>query len=391
MEAMKAKESRIDILKSEYLRKDFFDYESLNEFLSYVDKESDWETIDAYDASMVKVSPGEIIDMTGFIDCDEYDIEDLEEKGGWYLKTDWGNFIFSKFECTTSLLNQKMGLTCSGVSTIMDHDRWDLYLDLLNELFRTYKNTGMKILVRSGQVVAIHSDHYQERSQKREFEIVNNYLRQNRAIFDRGSFSNTLTKARWHIEDDDLSMKKLKEVFRNNGFPALAEGTDVTVRFQTSDIGTSQSEISPSIEGENVWFPLGEPIKVKHNGDKTEEELENSVRETFAVIEEGVENIKRLSRQRILNPAAAFVAACKHVGLHRIIPGATKKALEEFKSELYFLDEIKALDIYVAILELKNSTEKMIDETQVKVKVALSRLSLCDWEKFDIAGGKEEF
>lgn len=321
----------------------------------------------------------------------------FEGTGGYYLEISGANTrrIPINAETAPFTIDDRAGVRSKLLADYFGKGHPEAYTGLVNDGLHFYNET-IKILVRGGQVHAMHTKKYCTMPQKEIFEIAESLMtKYPSGDFVSGQFATERTYAKYEVcDNEDTFFERYSKAWIDAGLPEkMLEQSRPVLTFSTGDTGKYPVAITPQLQIGSAVFPLGTTITVKHTKSLTAKQVEESATLAFSNLQKGLTSVEEMLQIQLKHPYAVFVKAASKTGITTKAKGAITAVLENFKDNfIQDVDDITAFDVYYSICEIQHYDEysELKSATKLQVMEALNRLIQIDWEAIDLAG-REEF
>lgn len=365
----------------------FCEYEAFQNFLEKMNSEDQWICVEGKDLKVNNIDAGEIPQYI-YKDATPEQIDAAYRDGALYAEINAEKFLLNDLALFT--LNDRAGITSRYTKAVSQEEPQRL-VDLLNIALPYWKNK-VKCLVRGGQIMAAHSDNYIMLPQNDVFSI-SKKLMQARfpdAKFKNANYSHVQSEMTFSLCDhkDAILAGYMKSWLAAGYAQSALEKSHPMFSIRTSDIGMFCLEILPQLFVHTAEYPLGEPIKIKHNGSASLKELEHAMDLAYASLNDGLQTVSDMLETELSYPVEAFTGACKQVGMHKFCKKLLKKMIEEFSYSFCPGETMTAYAVYSSICEIKYSNEYKAMSAGMKLKVdeSIYRLLKVDWLSVDRVG-----
>ena len=371
---------------------------NLTTLLAALIEETVWSSADMEDMHIAYHNPGDMLPSGEFAHSRDDVIRAFKEQGGYYLVINRGfgnvNIPICIKTCPFTM-DDRAGIRSKLLSDYLAGGSTEDYAALINRGFSYY--TGkVKILIRGGYVLAIHSDKYNDFSQDLLFGLVNIHMKSYEdAHFIDGDYDLERTIVNYAVcESGDKFFESYEDAWKKAGMPEnILRQCYPVLSFATGDTGRYPVTITPKLYLGSSVLPLGSQVSIKHTSKLTSENFEQKARLCFANMKDGLESIEGMIKTTLLHPYAVFVKVATRAGITGRAKVAITKCLENFK-DMYDkdVDRISAFDVYYSICEMVHLEEfkALSESTKLMVEESFNRLLQIDYAKLDYAG-REEF
>lgn len=292
-------------------------------------------------------------------------------------------------------LKDRAGLTCKLSQMLLRKNRIDSFCKLMNIGFSEYTDSTGRILVRAGQVLAVHSGNYVRLDQRQIFSSMKNCMLTlfPDAQFEKADYTHSLTKASYSLADYKA---KIMEAYVDAWVEAgnskdLLEDMKPVVEVHTSDTGEFCLEITPALGVGSVYYPLGDGFRIKHHGDANVSRMDAAFSQCYTKIQRGLDDTARLMGIEMKYPVPAMIRAATEIGMVKTAKKACKSLVEAYKTCLMPGEKVTAFDLYMQLCDIRDTSEfaKMMPSTRFKTEENLYRLLTLDWDALDMPGSEE--
>lgn len=371
--------------------KKFDEFKEMYEFVKAVNDTDVWTPINMEGTSFKAVDPGEEVPRSFFILNDEEELDALEKEGGFFLETSGANYIVNPLAFFT--MKSRLGIGCATATKLIDKGEHKKFAEFANIAFSiATKKDKSTLLVRGDEVICMNSAKYNVLDQSTLLKKIQDYLGREfpENEFKGGVFSNEITLASWALGDRDSELAEAYvEAWEEAGLnPCEIEDLEPVIYFATNDIGTQKVSLYPKMEFSNKSYIVGTPVKLRHYGATTTEDVVKAMDLVFAKVKEGSEKMAEMIRTDIAYPVETFVAAAKKVSLHTVVPTIVKEILEDEKISYGISGDATAFMIYDSLMNIQTMKEynALRPATRTKVNECLERLIMLDWKSLDKPG-----
>ena len=372
--------------------------DEFKELLSELDQESSWREVYRPEISIAYHSKGDELALGDWLYSDEDTLKKFKEDGGFYLKL---NSIYVKgnipilIDSCAFTMDDRAGAKSRLLSDYLEEGYTEEYASLINEGLKFYQGK-IKMLIRGGKLIAMHSEKYHDFSQGALFTLAENHMKAYaESHFLGATYTLEKTTADYAVcgSGDDF-FKSYSDAWKHAGMPELMLRECYPVlSFATGDTGKCQVTITPKLYLGSSILPLGSELSIKHTSKLTEENFTEKARLSFASMTEGLSSIEDMIGTKLLHPYAVFVKAATRAGITSKAKTAITRCLETFK-DMYDpdTDRISAFDVYYSICEMVHLEEfdLLSGSTKLQVEESLNRLLQIDYRALDYPG-REEF
>lgn len=271
------------------------------------------------------------------------------------------------------------------------------YADTINNCFEVApESKTAQLLIREGKLTSAHGEDYviidadelyseTVSSLTKRFgepELLSWYL------------SHTEVNCKWALpKAQNQMLSKYMEVLQElNTNSVYAINFMPGVEFWTSDAGKRCATLRPVFYINNdrtrpVYFGTG--IAVRHDKGNREvygiDEYRNAIEDIYAMFEDAMENIRRLSEITIYNPMNCIVKLCNRYHIAPLYGESARTEIEHYTEGAV----CTAHDCYICLSECLSAAENKgaSRSVMVKLKEAMALISkISDWSEYDIGG-----
>ena len=390
------KETTINELKKVELHREFDSFEEALDFFAVLEAEDIWLDRKLRNFSLSVTNPFSEVSL---FEATKEQTENAKNSYSYILST---GFEPSPNEKEVYILNpdalfsvkQRAGLSgklLTDLENSGDVLKRKSLAEIINMAWEHHPRTKCKVLLRSGQILSVHGAGYAPLPQVEIFKEVQSFLMFTfpEAKFKSGYYSHNMTELLFSLSDyKDNMMTAYVEAWEKAGMDTSElEGCMPALKFMTSDTAEYCFTICPMFIMGNQVFSIGEPLKLKHQGNADMEAVKNKLAMVFNKLTEGVNSLSALFEIEINYPVPTFIRLADEIGLLKSAKTATKAALDFFT--IFGVPEtINAFALYNALYVILtvDEYEKLSASGKLKVTENLSRLLSLDFKKFDRPG-----
>ncbi|MEY8369039.1 hypothetical protein AALA24_09745 [Anaerovoracaceae bacterium 42-11] len=313
--------------------------------------------------------------------------------GSLTLTVNGHNYLLNEGALFT--LKDRAGMTCKHISALLGAKKYANFCDMMNLALPEYMGKKCKILIRAGQVLAVHSGNYVRLDQQLVYTALENCMSLlfPEAEFDCSSYTHCLTETTYCMSDYTATlMEEYVQAWTKAGLNAAAlSGTNPIIQVNTSDTGEFCLEVAPLLKMDTGYYPLGDKYAIKHHGNARISKLEGAVKKCFIKLQDGLKDAAQLLQTELEYPVAAMIRAAEEVGIVKDAKKACRNLVEAYKACLFPGEAVSAFDIYMQLCDIRYTAEfaKMSAKTKIKVTENLYRLLALDWTSLDRPGKDE--
>lgn len=325
--------------------------------------------------------------------ADASQVREAYENGSFYLVSQGAKYLVNEVALFT--LKDRAGLNCSHTAYLLNSGFYDEFCTIYNMAFPHYQGKSSMMMLRSGQLICAHSSNYVMLSQQVVFET---FIRKimgefPNAKFEQATYTHDQTFCQYALDDhkSDL-MEAYIKAWKKAGFPAseLSKMRPAMI-CSTSDTGKYCVEMEPILKQGPFTYPLGNKVKVKHNGSASTREVEKGITKCIAKLLDGLMSMSDLLAIEIQYPVASLVRAATEIGLAKSAKIALRNLVETYKCCISPGETVTAFELFTQICEIRYSGEfiSMTKTTRDKVQDSLYQLLTYDWAANDEPGSEE--
>ena len=258
---------------------------------------------------------------------------------------------------------------------------------MLNMSWRYLANTLGRVLIRGGKIMAVHSGRYIPISQNSIFSSFMNYMKEEFKTggFISASYRHEKTQITYHAANiNDPLMAPFKEAaIKFGGLTLSSISSDkILVKLITGDLGQTATKVYPILQEGTREFFIGSPLTLPHRDSTTLDDIKETYPQILAILQDGVDNLKRLLEININHPVNCAINVAKKFGL-------PKKSVNDIRHYFDAMDEtVTAYEIYFTLAEILHEPrfKEYSPERQLDVHEAFARIILIqNWTKYDTA------
>ncbi len=369
-----------------------------SELLKELTEETSWRDAFRDEICIAYHGKDQMLPLGDWLYASSESLEKFKEEGGFYLKLNSsyvkGNIPVLIASCAFTM-DDRAGAKSRLLSDYLEGGYTEEYAELVNEGLKFYPGK-IKMLIRGGKVIAMHSEKYHDFSQSQLFTLAENHMKGYAGSHFLGAtYTLEKTTADYAVcgAGDDF-FKNYSDAWKAAGMPELMLRECYPVlSFATGDTGKCQVSITPKLYLGSSILPLGSELSIKHASKLTEENFTEKARLAFASMTDGLSSIEDMIRTTLLHPYAVFVKAATRAGITSKAKTAITRCLETFK-DMYDkdTDRISAFTVYYSICEMVHLEEfdLLSDSTKLQVEESFNRLLQIDYRALDYPG-REEF
>lgn len=381
-------------LRDRLARIEFQEQSDFGNFLVDMNKEDTWLTEDTASIRIGYITP-ESTPEYNFTDASEEQVNNAFGTGSLFVKLISQNMTILLNDNALFTLKDRAGITCKHTSRLLSEGKKMEFCHFANLALPEYVEKRSLILLRAGQVLAVHSSNYVPLNQ---MDIYNRFFQNIKdrfpnAKFDHAVYTHNLTNCTYCLSNyKDTIMDAYREAWIAAGLKESAlERSFPVLKVNTSDSGEFCLEMEPILKVGAFYYPLGDKILIKHHGTAHVGKLDASLNKLFAKLEAGVTNIANLLMLEINYPVPVMVRALEEAGIVSNAKKACKNLVEAFTSCVYPGKGLTAFDIYLQICDIQYTDEfqKMSPATKLKITENFHRLLTLDWVEMDEPGKVE--
>lgn len=389
-------EKEIDNLKS----LEFDNEADFNQFLQELTPKTAWLVQAASFMEVVAVEPGayHISSLGGWDYSTPDQVDKLCRNGGIYLVIKRNPDIRIPINIATCpfTLDDRCGAKSKLLADLLGSRNFERYADFINTGFDFYAKQTLKVLVRGGSVLAMHTIKYFDFNQQLFFENANDFMKVfPSSCFVKAGYDVERTYARYRVcNSADPFMEKYAQAWAKAGLPQpLLKKSYPMLEFVTGDTGKQTLTIIPYLQIGRDKFPLGTELSLKHSSKATASAVKEKANAAFAAMQKGLISVEEMIKTELHNPYAVFVRAGLETGIPSKAKVAITAVLNNFKD--YYrqgVDKVTAFDVYYEMCQIEHFAEfeELSSGTKMQVLEGLNRLVNLNWAKIDVAG-REEF
>lgn len=247
----------------------------------------------------------------------------------------------------------------------------------------------VKALIRGGKLLALHSRRYIPFQQKQLYETFKKMIegKYDKVCFEKATYKHDRTYAIFEIVSERL-LSGYKLAMAKAGITA-SKDVRAYVELATSDAGVNAISLHPSLSlnhNERVFITKPEPID--HRDNVTFAKAEAEMGKVFALVSDGIKNLKRLLAIELTYPSAVAIKIAQDRKLN--LPGSLIKEIRtEFQIPELMGLTMNAHQFYFTLCEIleKEGFQKLTPLRQLRVKESLAQIALwpeAKWTEKDV-------
>ena len=279
-------------------------------------------------------------------------------------------------ETAVSSLCERAGLDGRAIKHCYKHCK-SVLAALLNEGFNLWDKES-KVLVRDEKISAVHSNAY---AVMPTFDLLSTLHEALKDIFggyelESCTTSHRYTYCTYRLNNSDDIMRILNRAMRRSGHEELT-GVPL-LGFTTSDTASSGANIYPYILCEGLKMRIGDPITMKHMGEKNTEQFKDNCQDIFSLYSHAADQLEALAEVKIDYPRQCLVSVAKRLGL----PTAATKEISD-DMEMEWEEHVTALDIYTTLWKVVATIKTDSKESALNNQEKVARAIHLDYKSYD--------
>lgn len=255
--------------------------------------------------------------------------------------------------------------------------------DMLNMSWPYLGDREVKLLVRGGNVLGLHSAQYSPISQRELFDALVGTIELGYEDyeFQGATYSHSMTVGSYRVIDEELTEGYI-EALEAAGKKVFADNLSFIVSLSTGDSAECSVTVTPSVVlSDKRQVPFSSPMGIEHRGEATVREAAEQFTAMYAYMEEALDGLKRLMDIRINNPESCFYRICRTFKL----PLRIMKDLNDWFRKPY----MTAHDFYYEVGRLFEDSRfaGLPAERKVQYRNQVSKILMMsdeDWAKADV-------
>ncbi|WP_320952340.1 transposase [Hungatella effluvii] len=286
--------------------------------------------------------------------------------------------------CAIKTILDRAGISGTGLRRL---DK-NVYARILNDCLKTAKGESL-LRISEGKVSAVHGGDcydYAILDMEQIFHHVVEYLQKEfpGSDFTGGFYDHTRASALWELSRQDELLGAYCAKLEDCGYEP--EEMKPALRVTTSDVGVGGANLYPMLlyGPRQNGIPLGEPIRLNHEGGATMEVFDKQLDLLFGKYQAALNGLARLATVTVNHPGNCMIGVMKKV---KIAKKYITEAVNLFEAQ-NGPGSCTALDIYYGMSEVmfmmtcEGEPGGRIADVEEKVARALA----LNWKEFDVPG-----
>lgn len=279
-------------------------------------------------------------------------------------------------ETAITSLCERAGLDGRALKHCYKHCK-SVLATLLNEGFHLWDKES-RVLVRDEKISAVHSNAYCVLPTYDLLQTLHEALKE---IFggyklESCTTSHSYTFCTYRVDKEEEILRILNRAMRRSGHEEI-HGTPL-LTFTTSDTASSGANIAPFLQYNGVKMKIGDSIKMKHMGEKNEEQFKENCKDIISLYSHAADQLEALADVAIDNPRQCLVSVARKLGLPM---AATKEISDDM--EIEWGEKVTALDIYMTLWRIAAAVKAESKEAALNNQEKIARAIHLDYKSYD--------